>query len=434
MHTFYPRFYEKFSPPPPAQRLGILAGPVLMICLGLSACEQRALVPQDPYGVSLEQAQQVAEHLSNTNVAPTTAKLKTVSGHFVLNVGQQPALYVFNYREGGFSIIPADRHLLPVLAYSTTSGYANTNKPGGLLLWEQKMALTVVDAKAATTPAANDIIRREWQAALNPNDLHRQSLSAEGNATGQPTVSPNRLAPPVVPPPPYTQTVIGPYLPVTWGQGCTYNELFPAGAYCNTHTPSGCVMTAVAQVMAYYRYPTTYNWAAMPTDRGDAEVQRLMRDISLSLARVVYTPTSTGAYPSEAAGGSVLGGTMGFRNPRFGYRYSTFANYDFNTVVSELQTSRLVILSGYNGSDGSDGHCWVADGVQTDCYNFDPPTNGQAGVCYQSLHMNWGWHEVGSTVGYGGDYAGWFSANNWNIQGANLNFQYSKGMIVNIRP
>ena len=112
------------------------------------------------YAVSLAQAQQIAEHPTNTNVAPAAGKLKTVRNHFVLSAGRQPALYVSNYAEGGFSIISADKHLMPVLAYSPTSAYANTNKPSGLLFWERKMTQAVAQAHTLAS-APDDITRRE---------------------------------------------------------------------------------------------------------------------------------------------------------------------------------------------------------------------------------------------------------------------------------
>lgn len=387
-----------------AARLSVAAS------LGLLACDRQPLSePQNPYFVTLDQAQQVAEHLTNTNVSAGAGSLKTVDEHFVLTAQQQPALYVFNYKEGGFSIIPADRHLLPVLAYSTSSRYTTHNKPGGLLLWERKTAQTVVDAHAATTPLPSNDISAEWVAALNPAHLNRHPKGAA-----------SRPAPDPEPTPAYTQYVIGPYLPVTWGQGCSYNELFPSGSFCNPHTPTGCVMTAVAQVMAYYRFPSSYNWAAMPTNQGSAEVQRLMRDISLSLSRVVYQPNSTGAFIEDAAGGS--NGSQGFRNSRFGYAAANYGGYSYATVINDLQSSRLPILAGYDVNNHTEGHAWVCDGREQTCYN-------DSGACYDRLHMNWGWHEQGST----NDFSGWFQYDNWNISGANFDFQYANTMVSGIR-
>jgi hypothetical protein len=418
---------KNILPSPRKGFVALAARLTLVASLGLLACQRQAEPePQlTTYAVSLAQAQQIAEHLANTNVAPAAGKLKTVRNHFVLSTGRQPALYVFNYAEGGFSIISADKHLMPVLAYSTTSAYANTNKPGGLLFWERKMTQAVAQAHTLTT-APDDITRREWLAALDATAIVRQTSQPQSNPTSRPAPDPEA-------PPTSTYSVIGPYLPVTWGQGCTYNELFPAGGYCNPHTPTGCVMTAMAQIMAYYRYPATYNWASMPANQGNAEVQRLMRDISFSLSRVIYQPLSTSAYAEDAAGGS--GGNQGFRNSRFGYRYSSVQNYNYYTVESELQTSRPVILTGCD--DANNCHMWIADGKENSCY-FNPDGTGS---CYARLHMNWGWHEQGTSVGggAGGDYSGWFQYNDWTIVGAgqnggNMRFQNANQMIVNIHP
>ena len=266
------------------------------------------LTPQSSSAVTLEQAQQVAEHLGNTNVASFTTTLKTVSNRYILTAEKQPALFVFNYQDGGFSIISADKHLMPVLAYSATGSYTNTNKPGGLLIWEQKIAQTIVDAHATATPTAPEDVTREWMAALNSKSLNRQKpLSKDAKSISGNSPITNRVLPPDEPPQD-TYTTVGPLLPVTWGQGCTYNDLCPAGNYCNPHAPTGCVMTAMAQVMAYWRYPNTYNWGSMPTASGNAEVQRLMVDAGSAVPSTEYKSQETGAYMKD-----VVGNGKGFR-------------------------------------------------------------------------------------------------------------------------
>ena len=42
-------------------------------------------------------------------------------------------------------------------------------------------------------------------------------------------------------------------VPVQWGQYVPYN------LYCPTGMPTGCLATALAQVMAYHKYPSSYN-------------------------------------------------------------------------------------------------------------------------------------------------------------------------------
>ncbi len=78
-------------------------------------------------------------------------------------------------------------------------------------------------------------------------------------------------------------------VPVTWGQGYPYNKDVPY--QCGSgKAPVGCVAVAIAQIMAYHKYPSSYNWDLLtqtPTISGTLksdesrrnEVARLMADI-----------------------------------------------------------------------------------------------------------------------------------------------------------
>ena len=240
----------------------------------------------------------MAEHLASTNVATPLTALKKVSSHFVLTTEKRPALYVFNYQGGGFTIIPADKHLMPVVAYSATGMYTNTDQPGGLLMWEQKTSQFVADARNPATPLPSPSIGREWAAALG-----------SGNAKDTPGGANRPLPDP--PPVENTETIVGPLLPVTWGQGCTYNDLCRAGNSCGGHRYTGCVMTAMAQVMAYWRYPSTYNWSAMPVNYGNTDVQQLMLNAQQSIPSLDDSKDEgTGAHLSDVAGMGVFGHTI----------------------------------------------------------------------------------------------------------------------------
>jgi hypothetical protein len=105
----------------------------------------------------------------------------------------------------------------------------------------------------------------------------------------------------------------------------------------------------------------------------------------------------------------------------FGYSSATYADYDYQTVVNELNNNRPVILRGGRNAGWwifgvyTDGHTWVCDGYLR---YIDP--------CWGSmlhLYMNWGWD---------GEHDGWHGMSNFNPGGDSYN--YDTGMVYNIKP
>src|SRR5690606_37734395 len=84
----------------------------------------------------------------------------------------------------------------------------------------------------------------------------------------------------------------GPLLNTRWGQGCVYNEECPVntGDNCNCdHAATGCVATAMAQVINYFEHPNTYDYSILIarytnfTQSGADEIAELMHDCGISV-------------------------------------------------------------------------------------------------------------------------------------------------------
>jgi hypothetical protein len=214
-----------------------------------------------------------------------------------------------------------------------------------------------------------------------------------------------------------SQTIVGPLLSTTWGQTGTYNDLVQ-NENCNTGTPpTGCVATAMAQIMNYHEFPNNYNWADMPDNRGTLETASLMRDIGQAV-NMEYTCSSSGAHMEDA--------TSAFSRD-FGYQNASFGGYNHSTVKQQLGWGRPVMLSGYRTKEKKcflffcsttykNGHAWVCDGYRSTFYC-------ETGTSYLHLYMNSGWD---------GNLNGWFAYNRWNP--GTRDYQYKKEMIYNIRP
>ena len=205
-------------------------------------------------------------------------------------------------------------------------------------------------------------------------------------------------------------------------EGCT--------KYDNGKPPVGCVAVATAQIMAFHRYPSTFNWAAMPNREGSDETARLMADIGRHVD-MKYECDGSSANTNKAA--QVLRNAYGYRSANWNDEYQA------NIVFNNLKAGRPVILRGGRNAGWwiigiyKDGHAWVCDGVhlytdyichkweESDPYvdNHDWAFNGST----MFLHVHWGW---------GGDYTAYFLAGHFNP--GSREYNYKLGMIVDIIP
>lgn len=199
------------------------------------------------------------------------------------------------------------------------------------------------------------------------------------------------------------EIVVGPLLTTTWNQTTPYNDLCPAGC------PTGCVPTAVAQVMNYWKWPKhsggqyechdadgndvvedfpvhTYDWDNMLDDYSGAytpeqakAVAQLMADIGKAFG-TAYAPNGS------ATGFYFAGLYENFHyNPAIGRKSGRDASYLTDDMKRELDARRPVLYSGNPANYSSDypGHTLVVDGYTTKNY----------------FHFNYGW---------GGDADGWY--------------------------
>ena len=262
-------------------------------------------------------------------------------------------LTVLGYQQGGFVIVSNDDTNAPVVGYSEQK--VNLDAPE--LLWYLN--------------AANQAL-----------------LSRTASATASENKEP-----------------IEPLLKTRWGQDTPYNNLCPTEREnANVIYPTGCVATAMAQVMYYHQYPekgtgnitysfqdrilsadfnnTYYQWRLMtPTykkgqysDESALAVATLMYQCGVSI-KMQYNVGGSGAFSYNAA--TALRKNFGYHeNLQIHYRDYYTAKEWINKVYNELKVGRPIIYTGVDESNG--GHCFVVDGY--DQNNF--------------VHVNWGWDGV----------------------------------------
>jgi hypothetical protein len=211
----------------------------------------------------------------------------------------------------------------------------------------------------------------------------------------------------LIPPTSDVPSSVGSLVKTTWNQGNPYNKYCPSGNGGKASLyPTGCVATALAQIMNYHNYPqkgigshqysfkpadgdgriieanfgeTTYDWANMLndyasvayTDEQANAVATLMLHCGVAVD-MMYTASGSGSYGQEACLG--IKKYFGYnKNARLYMRDFYTAETWMQMVYTELSKNRPIYYAGVSQSSG--GHAFVIDG-----YN-------QEGL----VHVNWGW-------------------------------------------
>ena len=223
---------------------------------------------------------------------------------------------------------------------------------------------------------------------------------------------------------------IPPLVTCNWGQSMPFYNQCPLldGERCVT----GCVATAMAQVMYYWRYPAelpslsgyytsshriyvqslpplTVDWGNMLNDYNatdytgsqSAAVAALMRYCGQSV-RMDYSPVGSGAYSRDQL--SAL--------KKFGYNpgasqlaKGTTSYEEWDVIMrQELLAGRPLLYSAFDPAAG--GHAFVVDGYHDGKY-----------------HVNWGWN---------GNYNGYFALGAFDVRG--YKFLNGQSIMVDLYP
>lgn len=347
--------------------------------------------------VSRDEALNIAENLYSKISKTAFPGDIFVTEDFVYKTSEeQPALYVYSEKKGGFLILSADKRAYPILAWADSLDFSDnpTNWPPALkeiiLSWIEQIDY-IRQNNLPPSPGIEEI----W---------HILEKGGEMDLWNNKSVSP--------------------LLATKWNQTCGYNAMCPpdpAGPCGKVVT--GCVATAMAQVIRYHEHPVNgtgskcythhkygqlcadystanYNYTIMPNTSGNAEVAKLMYHCGVAVS-MNYGPSGSGAFSSSVAHGmrNYYDYTNGLIISKGSYSEDNWARI----LKRELHNNRPMYYSGH----GTGGHAFVLDGYKE--------TN--------HFHVNWGW---------GGTHNGYFYLNALNP--GSMNFTSSQQAIVGMIP
>ena len=299
-----------------------------------------------------------------------------------------PAVFVFNSTDEGFVLVSAEDNARAVLGYSDEGIFDANNIPENMQFWLKMYADEMRSATEAMRREGDEAMRRKAIEHPKNQQIFRGPRWQEAEAESYPTISP----------------ILG---KTVWGQGEPFNNKCPE--INGERTVTGCVATAMSQIMYAHKYPTkgtgshsyttetkklkvsanfgntTYDWANMIPDynksytstQADA-VATLMFHAGVA-ADMDYTVDGSAAFSSPA---------LAAMTEYFGYNKAIHVlPKDFmkeedllQVIATDLQAGRPVYVSG--STVNQEGHAFVCDGMKSDGY----------------LHINWGWY--GMADGY----------------------------------
>lgn len=293
----------------------------------------------------------------------STLRLVNTSHYRTRDEKMAPSYYVFNVGEGqGYVIAGADDRIPVVLGYSNMGKFDPDNIPVNMKSWLQSYS--------------------DQMAYL---DQHPEAAAPRRTVEGE---------------------AIAPLLdnkyekPIAWDQRSPYNDLCPLDG--DGRSLTGCVATAMAQVMYFWKYPN-YSVADIPsytTERKKIEVSGIAKGARIDWDNMLpqYKGNETDAQKQAVANLMLLCGTSvqmdytsdvsGAKSADVATALLTYFDYDATTthefhayyraaewnqkVYDELKAGRPVF---YDGSSSGSGHAFVVDGYSSDDY----------------FHVNWGW-------------------------------------------
>lgn len=368
--------------------------------------------------VSVDRARRVASNFARQEGLKVLIQNKVVE---VSGLTAFEEFYIFIAAEGkGFILVSKDDRVMPILAYSGDQAFVTKEMPEHVESW-----------------------LRDYDSQIRFNREHGIEASAETKERWDALEKGGAK----------TSTHVADAVPMlmttTWNQAkadpsnvdVRYNRHCPM--HGQKHAVTGCVATAMAQVMNYWKWPahgrgsnrytwnspasansdgvaytdhlfsyfadTMFAWDLMPnaltttsdTATEEKAVASLMYNVGIAL-EMMYGSSVSSAYtcvPGRYQSSEAYPTTDVVLRKYFYYKHTTnavfisnFTNSEWISMLKmELNSARPVI---YAGSDPSGGHAFVLDGYDAN----------------SAFHVNWGW---------GGSYDGYYAIGELNPSAQN---------------
>ena len=393
--------------------------------------------------ITLEDAATVANNFMNVAVTSVNGVKKAAPAKRMvrkaMNTTEEPQYYLYENENGeGWVIIAANDAVTPVLAYSETGHFRTDNMPSNIRHWMGKYDKFIKRIETDGVEAAEET-KAEWKA------LRKGVRKTQAAA------------------------VVGPLIQTQWDQDAPYNNLCPGTGSNKAYT--GCVVTAMAQVMNYWQWPkrgigshsyrprnpndedhystrytstlsadfgnTTYDWENMLDSYSGSETSAQKTAVATLMYHCGVATEMMNGNDADGGSGTYTGNYgsweesdnaqnalwkyFGYKKStgymRDGYEYGGHTYYESWTtsnwtamVKAELNEQHPILYGG----EGNGGHSFICDGYDSN----------------NKFHFNWGWS---------GWNDGYYTLSNLTpgsggAGGGNYDFSENQDVIIGIEP
>ena len=385
--------------------------------------------------VSLQEAREAAAYFMN--YYNSTEKWTANDLELVYQIDNKvlgiPASYFFNLAGDGWIIMAATTVIDPIIGYNTEGWLDPEDFPANMKWWVEGYSDMVSEIQQLD--AENDYPDDPMWTALNTKTYKGDTKEASHLLMSE-----------------------------NWSQGNnyypTFNSFCPQSITDGRYAVTGCVATAISQIIHYFRYPkkgtglarywlrqqltseeaaqmpndnlkynfddsAAFNYDLMPnrpldnngnqtcTDEEMRECARLNYAVGVAV-KMGYHPDGSGAVSMNVPG--YISQYFKYERGQLIYRNGTTDTAYMNAIRRNLMNNIPLYMCGSSktgtGPDAA-GHAWVCCGYK------DEDTN--------RYYMNWGW--VGNTNGFYN-----LGKNNMYISSQNLNFTERQGYIDGLVP
>ncbi len=182
--------------------------------------------------------------------------------------------YIAGLAPKGYIAVAADTDIEPIIAYSVEGDFVFDDSPQNkpLRMLEADIALRL-QAKAFVEPAHLRANNALWNSYLNRDKAVLGSVA--------------------------TTTVWGPWIDTNWGQSAPYNDLCPMDPAAGERAVTGCVATAMCQIVDYWEWPPSVSFNSSDSYWSEYTTPRIWIDATTaSIASIDYR--GAGRYPDNA--------------------------------------------------------------------------------------------------------------------------------------